>query len=132
MILDTKLFDELSAQAKANPRLRQMFDLRNSPEDSNQRFLNALEPGTVLPVHRHPYCNSIIIVLRGAVRHYEYDDEGNVTQQVDARPPDGVQPLTQIEKNKWHNLECLESGTVIFEFKDAKYNPETDTEVFTK
>lgn len=132
MIFDTKLFDELSAQAKVNPCLRQMYDLRNSPEDSNQRFLNALEPGTILPIHKHPHCNSIIIVLRGAVRHFEYDDEGNVTQQIDARPKDGVQPLTQIEKNKWHNLECLESGTVIFEFKDEKYDQKTDTELYSE
>ena len=91
-----------------------------------------MEPGTFLPIHRHPHCNSIIILLRGAVRHFEYDDEGNVTQQIDARSKDGVQPLTQIEKNKWHNLECLESGTVIFEFKDAKYDQDTDTEVISK
>lgn len=127
MIFDTNLFDELTAQAKVSPRLRYLYDLRNSPEDNSQRFLNALEPETVLPIHKHPNCNSVIIVLKGAVRHYIYDDNGNVTEQTEVRAQDGVQPLVQIEKDVWHNLVCLESGTVIFEHKDVKYDPETDT-----
>lgn len=107
-----------------------MYDLRNSPEDSSQRFLNALEPGTILPIHKHPSCNSIIILLRGAVRHFEYDDEGNITEQTELKQDSGILPMIIIKSNKWHSLECLESGTVIFEHKDAKFNPDTDTVIF--
>ena len=53
MVVDKKILDELSEQAKTNPRLRQSLDLRNSPEDLSQRMLNALEPGTIMPIHRH-------------------------------------------------------------------------------
>lgn len=130
MVFDIEFLDSLSEQAKANPRLRQMYDLRNSPEDNTQRFLNALEPGTLLSIHKHPLCNTVIILLRGAIRHFEYDDNGNVTEQADLKQEGGFQPLVMIEANKWHNIECLESGTVIFEHKDAKYDPETDTVVF--
>lgn len=132
MVFDTEFLNKLSEQAKVNPRLRHMHDLRNSPEDNTQRFLNALEPGTVLPIHKHPTCNTVIILLRGAIRHFEYDDNGNVTEQADIKQEGGFQPLVMIEADKWHNLECLESGTVIFEHKDAKYDPEKDTVVFNR
>ena len=132
MVFDKDFLDNLTAQAKENSRLRQIFDLRNSPDDNSQRFLNALEPGTILPIHKHPSCNSIIILLRGAIRHYEYDDNGNISVQADIKQEAGFQPMVMIEANKWHSLECLESGTVIFEHKDAKYNPETDTIILEK
>ena len=132
MLFDKDFLDNLTAQAKENSRLRQMFDLRNTPDDSSQRFLNALEPGTILPIHKHPSCNSIIILLRGAIRHYEYDDNGNISVQADIKQEAGFQPMVMVEANKWHSLECLESGTVIFEHKDAKYNPETDTIILEK
>lgn len=132
MVFNTEFLDKLSEQARENPRLRQMYDLRNTPEDNTQRFLNALEPGTVLPIHKHPLCNTVIILLRGAIRHFEYDDNGNVTEHADIKHEGDFQPLVMIEANKYHNIECLESGTVIFEHKDAKYNPETDTIVFKK
>ena len=71
MIVDKKLMDDLSAQAKANPRLRQALDLRTTPEDQSQRILNAVEPGTILPIHRHRGSTETIIVLRGkVVQHY--------------------------------------------------------------
>lgn len=56
MIIDQRLFDDLTAKAKASPRLRMTFDLRNSPEEGLRRMLNAIEPGTVMPIHRHPLC----------------------------------------------------------------------------
>lgn len=132
MIINSELLDGLTMQAKSSPRLRQMYDLRNSPEDNSQRFLNALEPETFLPIHKHPMCNTVIIVLRGAVHHYIYDDEGNIIEEAELRAQNGLQPLFQIEKNKWHNLKCLESGTVIFEHKDAKYDSNTDSIRFDK
>ena len=77
MIIDQKLLDDLSAQAKANPRLRQAYDLRTTPEDSSQRILNAVEPGTVLPVHRHRNSTETIVCLRGKVVQHYYDDNGS-------------------------------------------------------
>lgn len=67
MIIDKQLLDNLSAQAKTNPRLRQAFDFRTTPEDKSQRILNAVGPGTVLPIHRHRSSTETIVVLRGKV-----------------------------------------------------------------
>ena len=75
MIIDTKILDELTARAKESPRLRMNLDLRNSPEDQSQRMLNALEPGTVLPVHRHPTTSETVVCLRGHFEEYFYDAE---------------------------------------------------------
>ena len=76
MIIDQKLLDDLSAQAKANPRLRQSYDLRTSADDNSQRMLNAVEPGTVLPIHRHRNSTETIVVLRGKVVQHYYNDKG--------------------------------------------------------
>ena len=86
MIVDKKLMDSLSAQAKANPRLRQAFDLRTTPEDQSQRILNAVEPGTILPIHRHRGSTETIIVLRGKVVQHYYDDNGNKTVSYELAP----------------------------------------------
>ena len=86
MILNKKLMDDLSAQAKENPRLRQAFDLRTTPNDSSQRILNAVEPGTILPIHRHRGSTETIIVLRGKVVQHYYDDNGNKTASYELAP----------------------------------------------
>ena len=80
MIIDKNLLDQLTTQAKVSPRLRQHYDLRNSPEDHSQRILNALEPGTVLPIHRHPESSETVVMLRGKGRWNYYDDNGNLTE----------------------------------------------------
>lgn len=82
MIIDNKILDDLSAQAKVNPRLRQSMDLRNSPEDLSQRMLNALEPGTVMPIHRHLASSETVTLLRGKIRWHFYDDAGKETESV--------------------------------------------------
>ena len=86
MIIDQKLLDELSAQAKANPRLRQNYDLRTSPADNSQRMLNALEPGTVMPIHRHMKSSETICMIRGKMVMRFYDDNGNVTDEFVMEP----------------------------------------------
>lgn len=120
MVIDNKILDDLSAQAKANPRLRQAMDLRNSPEDLSQRMLNALEPGTVMPIHRHKGSSETCICIRGHFEEYFYDEQGNLTDTIDMLPG-GV--VLNIEKGQWHSLKCLESGTVLFETKDGAYQP---------
>ena len=82
MIIDSKKLDELSALAKVSPRLRQAMDLRNSPEDSSQRMLNALEPGTVMPIHRHHASSETVVLIRGKIEWIFYDDNGNETERV--------------------------------------------------
>ena len=76
MLIDSTLLDSLVARAKKNPRLRENLDLRNSPADTSQRMLNAIEPGSVVPVHRHPKTSETMVVLRGRVVEEFYNDEG--------------------------------------------------------
>ena len=94
MIIDLKLLDDLSAQAKANPRLRQSYDLRTTPEEKSQRMLNALEPETVLPIHHHT--KSIETMVRGKLIERFYDDNGNITDEF-MMEPCGQYAMAQIE-----------------------------------
>ena len=130
MVIDTKLFDELTAKAKTSPRLRYSLDLRNSPEDNTQRMLNALEPGTMLHIHKHPNSSTTVIVLTGSIKQNIYNDDGVLIQSEILKPTDKQLAIFEIPQNAWHNLECLESGTIILEGKDGKYDPETDAEFF--
>ena len=120
MKIDKSLLDSLSAQAKSNPRLRQSFDLRTTSEDNSQRMLNAMEPGTVMAIHRHRNTSETMVMVRGKLIERFYDDAGNLTDEF-VMEPCGVYPMIQIEAGQWHSLEVLESGTVIFEAKDGRY-----------
>ena len=122
MKIDNQLLDTLSAQAKANPRLRQSYDLRTTPEDQSQRILNAVEPGTILPIHRHRGSTETIIVLRGKVVQHYYDDNGNKTASYELAP-NSAQIGMSVPVGQWHALESLEEGSVIFECKDGAYQP---------
>lgn len=118
MLLSKTLFDELTAQAKASPRLRMNYDLRNTPEDHSQRMLNALEPGTVMPIHRHRNTSETVVVLRGKVRWLYYDDQGHLTDSILVEADGDIRGLS-VPMGQWHSLECLESGSVILETKDG-------------
>ena len=122
MNIDKTLLDNLSFQAKASPRLRMNMDLRDSAADQPQRMLNAVEPGTVLPIHRHRKTTETVAILRGRAVQYLYDDEGNETDAV-LLEAGGEIPAMQVEMGQWHRLEALESGTVIVEFKNGAYEP---------
>ena len=122
MKMSKDLLDTLTVLAKASPRLRMNYDLRNSPEDQSQRMLNALEPGTVLPIHRHRNSSETVAILRGRAVQWLYDEEGNVVEKVLLEVAGDI-PAMNVEKGQWHRLECLESGTVIVEFKDGAYEP---------
>lgn len=127
MIIDQSLLDSLTAQAKASPRLRMNMDLRNSSEDKSQRMLNAIEPGTIMPIHRHRSSSETCICLRGHFEENFYDENGNLTETIDM-VPGGV--VLNIEVGQWHNLKSLESGTVLFEAKDGPYAPLSPEDVF--
>ena len=120
MIIDQHILDALTAEAKGSPRLRMNLDLRNSPADASQRMLNAIEPGTVLPIHRHRTSSETVVCLRGHFEEYFYDAEGRLTDTIDM-VPGGT--LINIPAGQWHNLESLESGTVLLEVKDGAYEP---------
>ena len=120
MLVDQTVLDALTARAKESPRLRMNLDLRNSPADGSQRMLNAIEPGTVLPIHRHPTTSETVVCLRGHFQEYFYDADGRLTETIDLRPG-GI--LLNIPAGQWHNLESFESGTVLLEVKDGPYAP---------
>ena len=120
MLFSTALLDDLTAQAKASPRLRMNFDLRNSPTDQSQRMLNALEPGTVMPIHRHRDTSETVVVLRGKVKWLYYNDKGEVVDSILVAPNSNLVGLS-VPKGQWHSLECLESGSVILETKDGPW-----------
>ena len=114
--------DSLSAQAKASPRLRMNLDLRNSHADGSQRMLNAIEPGSPLPIHRHIKSSETVVCLRGHLREVYYNDAGKVTEVIDLAP-DSDCVAVNIPIGQWHSVEVLESGTVILECKDGPYEP---------
>ena len=128
MIIDKKILDELSAKEKASERLRCNLDLRNSADDQSQRMLNALDPGTIMPIHRHKGTSETCICIRGHFEEYFYDDKGNLTDTIDM-VPGGV--VLNIEKGQWHSLKCLESGTILLEAKDGPYKPLDEDEVLS-
>lgn len=120
MLIDTKLLDALTAQAKASPKLRMNFDLRNTPDDPSQRMLNALEPGTVMPIHRHQNTSETVVMLRGKVKWLYYNDKGELTDTILVEAGGDICGLS-VPKGQWHSLECLESGSVILETKDGPW-----------
>jgi len=122
MVITQEILDELTAEAKASPRLRMNRDLRNSPEDKSQRMLNAIEPGSPLPIHRHMKSSETVVCLRGHLREIFYNDKGEVTDVIDLAPNSDCVALN-IPIGQWHTVEVLESGTVIMEVKDGAYEP---------
>lgn len=128
MVIDNRILDELSAQAKANPRLRQAMDLRNTPEDLSQRMLNALEPGTIMPIHRHHGSSETVVVLRGRIEWIFYDNDGNETERVMLNA-NGEPRMLNVERDRWHSLVCLEEGSVLYESKNGAYQPLEEDEI---
>lgn len=128
MIIDAILLDNISVQAQATTRLRMNYDLRDSKEDESQRMLNAIEPGTVIPVHRHTMTSEDVVVLRGRAEEVFYDDQGNETGRWLLTPggdePNSA-PAIHVPIGQYHTCQSLESGTVIIEFKNTKYDPLT-------
>ena len=120
MLIDKKLLDVLTEQAKASPRLRMNLDLRNTPEDQSQRMLNALEPDTVMPIHRHRHTSETVVVLRGKVKWLYYNDKGELTDTILVEAGGDICGLS-VPMGQWHSIECLESGSVILETKDGAW-----------
>ena len=131
MKIDKTILDELTAKAKASERLRMNLDMRTSSDDTSQRMLNALEPGTIVPIHRHCSTAETVIIVRGKVKEIFYDDNGNVTEEV-LMEVGGECPMGQIPAGMWHTIEALESGSVIFEAKDGAFAPLSEEDIMNK
>ena len=122
LILDNNLLDKITKEAKASPRLRMNYNLHDSLDSPAQRLFNVLEPGTVLPVHRHQQTGETYIVVRGKLKVYYYNDKKELIDEVLLDPLQGVFGL-HVPAGQWHTVEPMESGTAIFEVKDGPYAP---------
>lgn len=122
MVIDKELLDKVSAQAKVSPRLRMNYNFHQSLEDKCHRMINAVEPGTVVPIHRHPTKDESFVILRGKDRVTTHNDDGSIIEDVVLSQESGNYGV-DIPKNVWHKLESLESGCVIFECKEGPFVP---------
>lgn len=138
MFIDTVFLDKLSRQAKESPRLRFAYDLRTTPKDNSQRMLNALEPGTIMPIHRHRNTSETMVMVRGKLIERFYNNKGEVVEerlmvplqfQISDSESQEICSVVQIPPGQWHSLEVLESGTIIFEAKDGAYEPLRDEDI---
>lgn len=130
MEITINILDELTERAKASPRLRMNLDLRNSDADGSQRMLNAIEPGSPLPIHRHRHSSETVVCLRGRLVEEFYSSDGVCTEVVELRPEGPVVALN-IPIVQWHTVRALESGTVILEMKDGAYEPIGPEDILT-
>ena len=129
--IDSVLLDRLTEQAKVSERLRMNFDLRNSSDDTSQRMLNAIEPGSVVPVHRHRDTSETVVCLRGRFVEEFFDDSGALVESFEVAAGGSLCALN-IPAGVWHTLRSLESGTVILEVKDGRYEPIGDGDVMRR
>ena len=128
MLLNRQLLEEITEQARQNPRLRMNYNLHDSLDAKAQRLFNAMEPGTVLPVHRHRNTSETYILIRGAIRVLLYDDNKTLISSYEISDKNDNFGF-HIPKGQWHTLEVLESGTVIFEVKEGPYAPLSDEDI---
>ena len=128
MKITQALLDKLTKEAKISPRLRMNYDLRDSAEDTSQRMLNAIEPGSSVPIHRHQKTSETVICIRGRLVEEYYDDlEKTCTERIELSPNGPVVALN-IPAGQWHTVQAIESGTVILEMKNGRYEPLSDGE----
>lgn len=131
MKFDNNYLRCLSDMARKNPRMRQHYDLRDSEDDKCMRMLNAIEPETVIPIHRHTMTSEDVVVLRGKAEEVLYDDNGNEVDRILMIPSSECMGC-HVPKGQYHTCLSLESGTVIIEFKNTQYDPEKSEEFFNK
>ena len=123
MKITQAILDDLTEKAKASPRLRMNLDLRNSDADQSQRMLNAIEPGSPLPIHRHQITSETVVCLRGRLVEEYYDELERICTERIELSPNGPVVALNIPAGQWHTAKALESGTVILEMKAGPYEP---------
>ena len=129
MKITQAILDSLTEQAKASERLRMNLDLRDSEKDTSQSMLNAFEPGSPLPIHRHRHTSETVVCLRGRLVEEFYDKLERVCSETIELSPNGPVVAVNIPAGQWHTVRALESGTVILEMKNGKYEPIQDCDV---
>ena len=129
MLIDNNLLDDLTRQAKNSPRLRMNYDLRNSEKDLSQRMLNAIEPDSPMPIHRHQKTSETVVCLRGRLVWEFYDELERVCTETIELSPNGPVVALNVPKGQWHTVKALESGSVILECKDGPYEPQSDVDI---
>ena len=129
MKITQAILDNLTEQAKASPRLRMNMDLRNSDADQSQRMLNAIEPGSPLPIHRHRHSSETVVCLRGRLVWEFYDELERICTETIELSPNGQVVALNIPAGQWHTVRALESGSVILEMKEGAYEPLQDCDV---
>ena len=129
MKITQAILDDLTAQAKASPRLRMNLDLRNSPADGSQRMLNAIEPDSVVSIHRHQKSSETVVCLRGRVVEEYYDELERTCTEAIELTPNGETVALNIPAGQWHTIRSLESGSVILEMKDGRFEPIQDCDI---
>ena len=123
------LLDGLTAQAKASLRLRMNLDLRNNENDGSQRMLNAIEPGSLVPIHRHQKTSETVVCLRGRLVEEYYDELDRICTEAIELSPNGPVVAMNIPAGQWHTVRSMESGTVILEMKNGAYEPLSDADI---
>ena len=123
------MLNSLTEQAKASERLRMNLDLRDSAEDGSQRMLNAIEPRSVLPIHRHQKTSETMVCLRGKLRVEYYDELERICSDSFIIEPGGGNVAVSIPIGVWHTVHALESGTCILEMKNGAYEPLSDVDI---
>jgi cupin fold WbuC family metalloprotein len=129
MKITQAILDDLTAKAKASPRRRMNMDLRNGIDDQSQRMLNAIEPDSVVPIHRHQKTSETVVCLRGRVVEEYYDELERTCIEAIELTPNGQTVALNIPAGQWHKLRSLESGSVILEMKDGKFEPLADLDI---
>lgn len=131
MKITQALLDDLTEKAKDSPRLRMNYDLRNSDADQSQRMLNAIEPGSQLPIHRHRHSSETVVCLRGRLVWEYYDElERTCTETIELSPNGQVMALN-IPAGQWHTVRAVESGSCIWEMKNGAYEPLSDADILS-
>ena len=128
MLLKQDIIDKLTDEAQSSPRLRMNYNLHESFEDSVQRMFNALEPGTIVPIARHPNSSETLIMLRGKLRVLIYDYNKNIIEDV-VIAPNSENIGYHIPKGTWHQVDSLEEGTVCFETREGPYAPVAEEDI---
>ena len=129
MKITQTILGELTAKAKESPRLRMNLDLRDSDADQSQRMLNVIEPGSVVPIHRHQNTSETVVCLRGRLVEEFYDELERICTERIELSPNGQVVALNIPAGQWHTVRALESGSVILEMKNGKYEPIQDCDI---
>lgn len=125
------LLDSLTEKAKASSRLRANYDLRNSENDKSQRMLNAIEPGSPMPIHRHQKTSETVVCLRGRLVWEFYDELERICTDYIELTPNGQVVALNVPAGQWHTVKALESGSVILECKEGAYEPLQDEDILS-